>query len=219
MEKAVFVIARISKDPYIRQAEMIEQAQALFFRKGYQATTVQDIVQAVGVAHGTFYYHFASKEVLLEAIVVQKIDQQIAQAQESEEVSLLLRLKNFIRLFYQICYKSEIARLADILYAENQGELINRIWRQSNARMEPVLLPLLEACNDAGITSIENMSETLWFLRGILATLLETSTPDGYAHETNEDRLKIKRKIAARLIDHLLGLPDGTMDLSPEKSC
>jgi len=41
----------------------------LFERKGYQAVNVDDIVRVSGVARGTFYFHFPSKEdVLYEAV-------------------------------------------------------------------------------------------------------------------------------------------------------
>jgi AcrR family transcriptional regulator len=43
-------------------------AIALFRQQGFAATTVEQITQAAGVAKGTFFAHFASKEVLLDHI-------------------------------------------------------------------------------------------------------------------------------------------------------
>lgn len=208
-------MARISKDPLIRQAELIEEAQKLFFAKGYQATTIQDIVAEVGVSHGTFYYHFNSKEALLEALIVQQIERLIKkeEAKKTEHMDPLVHLNAIVRLFYQICYQGNIAHLTDILYAEKQGELINRIWRQANYLIEPVLKPILEECNAKKLTKVDSMPETLWFLGGIIATLLETTTAEGYAHEKDRTRLSVKREMAARLIERLLGVPEKTIDL------
>ena len=65
---------RISKDPEARKDELIEAAERLFLEKGYDNTAVGDIVRAVGVAQGTFYYHFKSKEDILGAIIVKSLE-------------------------------------------------------------------------------------------------------------------------------------------------
>ena len=41
----------------------------LFAEKGYDATSVDDITQAVGVAKGTLYYHFSSKEEIFNFLI------------------------------------------------------------------------------------------------------------------------------------------------------
>ena len=48
---------RIIKKPAERKAEILDAAEALFATKGYVKTSVADILDAVGIAKGTFYYH------------------------------------------------------------------------------------------------------------------------------------------------------------------
>lgn len=62
-------MARGMNKPEERRQEFIEAAEALFLEKGYQDTSVSEIVKQVGVAHGLFYYYFDSKEELLDAII------------------------------------------------------------------------------------------------------------------------------------------------------
>lgn len=45
--------------------KIIEESIKLFERKGFSATSIQDIVDAIGVTKGTFYYYYPSKEQLL----------------------------------------------------------------------------------------------------------------------------------------------------------
>ena len=47
---------------------ILEGAFELFFEKGYEETTIQDIIDKVGVARGSFYYHFRGKDELLNSV-------------------------------------------------------------------------------------------------------------------------------------------------------
>jgi AcrR family transcriptional regulator len=66
--------------------ELIEVAGKLFHQKGYSKTSVQDIVDAVGVTKGSFYYYFQGKEELLFLIHDEYINRilQVARAVESD---------------------------------------------------------------------------------------------------------------------------------------
>ncbi len=45
--------------------KIIEKAIELFEKKGFSTTSIQDIVDELGVTKGSFYYYFSSKEQLL----------------------------------------------------------------------------------------------------------------------------------------------------------
>ncbi len=47
---------------------ILESAFELFFEKGYEETTIQDIIDRANVARGSFYYHFRGKDELLNSI-------------------------------------------------------------------------------------------------------------------------------------------------------
>jgi AcrR family transcriptional regulator len=54
--------------------ELTRQSVKLFQQKGFSETSIQDIVDSIGVTKGTFYYYFTSKEVLLMEIHLRYID-------------------------------------------------------------------------------------------------------------------------------------------------
>ncbi|WP_223702296.1 TetR/AcrR family transcriptional regulator [Sutcliffiella deserti] len=54
--------------------KITEQSIQLFEKKGFSETSVQDIVDSIGVTKGTFYYYFSSKEELLMDIHLSYID-------------------------------------------------------------------------------------------------------------------------------------------------
>jgi AcrR family transcriptional regulator len=54
---------------------MMESALRLFSERGYDATTVKDITDAAGVAKGTFFNYFDTKEAILPAIAACRVEQ------------------------------------------------------------------------------------------------------------------------------------------------
>ncbi len=49
--------------------KIFETAMRLFAEKGYEATSVEEITATVGVAKGTLYYHFSSKEEIYNFLI------------------------------------------------------------------------------------------------------------------------------------------------------
>lgn len=73
---------RISKDPEDRRNEILDTAEQLFFTKGYSKTTINDMLQIIGIAKGTFYYYFNSKEQVMDAVVMRYIETGVRAAQK-----------------------------------------------------------------------------------------------------------------------------------------
>ena len=60
---------RIVKKPEERKAEMVAAASKLFAQQGFVRTSVAEIVTAVDVAKGLFYYYFTTKDDMVKAVV------------------------------------------------------------------------------------------------------------------------------------------------------
>ena len=64
----------ISKEGDIRKQELLDTALQLFSEKGYEGTSINDIIKKVGVTKGAFYYYFSSKEEVLNVLSEQQAD-------------------------------------------------------------------------------------------------------------------------------------------------
>ena len=53
--------------------KIFETSMKLFAQKGYEATSIEEITATVGVAKGTLYYHFSSKEEIFNFLVEEGI--------------------------------------------------------------------------------------------------------------------------------------------------
>ena len=49
--------------------KIFETSMNLFAKKGYEATSIEEITSVVGVAKGTLYYHFSSKDEIFNFLV------------------------------------------------------------------------------------------------------------------------------------------------------
>ena len=56
----------------LRREELLATAERLFYTKGYEKTSVQDILTEMNFSKGGFYHHFDSKLSVLEAICEQR---------------------------------------------------------------------------------------------------------------------------------------------------
>lgn len=50
-----------------------EQADILFYEKGFEATSFADVAAAVGISRGNFYHHFKSKDAILMAVIDRRL--------------------------------------------------------------------------------------------------------------------------------------------------
>jgi AcrR family transcriptional regulator len=69
---------------------ILDEAAALFLRRGYAATSLRGIAAAAGMKAGSVYYHFASKEALLEAILRRGLEVMVRAFEEAEAATRAL---------------------------------------------------------------------------------------------------------------------------------
>ena len=59
----------------IKKQEILNTAEMLFCRKGYEQTSIQDILDCLHTSKGSFYHHYVSKESVLEGICLKRAEQ------------------------------------------------------------------------------------------------------------------------------------------------
>jgi len=129
-------MVRITKEYHERKNEILDTAQGIFLTKGYKQTSVESIIKKVGVAKGTFYYYFKSKEDLLDKLVnrmtdkiqieikkiVKKTDlDAISKLEKAYPVAGNIKLENIhsIKLMLKILYKKDNLILRYKVYKSN----------------------------------------------------------------------------------------------------
>lgn len=73
---------RRRQEPSVRRAQILTAARLCFANSGFKATTVDDIADEAGVSVGLLYRIFGSKTAIVEAIILEQVEAQLAQAFE-----------------------------------------------------------------------------------------------------------------------------------------
>jgi len=60
---------RVTKKYDVRHKEILDAAEELFVQTGYEKTTINNILDKVGIGKGTFYHYFTSKEEVVNAVI------------------------------------------------------------------------------------------------------------------------------------------------------
>ena len=130
------------KDAELRRQEILMTARELFIKKGYDKTSVNDILKVVDIAKGTFYYYFSSKEEVLEAIIIDIVEEGATKARRilnEQSIPLLNRI-----MMAMMAQKPDFEGSEEIKEELHKVENVklHRIYlREMIKKMTPILEP------------------------------------------------------------------------------
>jgi TetR/AcrR family transcriptional regulator, transcriptional repressor for nem operon len=92
------------------RTEIVAAADGLFYRQGYEHTSFADISEAVNISRGNFYYHFKTKDEILDAVIVARLQKTQTMLDRWEEIGETpqARILSFIHIL--IANRADIKR-------------------------------------------------------------------------------------------------------------
>ena len=209
-------MVRITKAPEERRLEIVETAERLFRELGYAKCSVEAIIREIGVAKGTFYHYFKSKEEILGAIVDRALGQLLEQAAAVADDPHLDAMAKFELLLgnSRIGDESNDA-LAAMMHMPENRELHELTNIQTVLRLSPILARIVEQGNRESVFKTEYPLETVQFLLTGAQFLL-----DGGLFDFTADEIRIRRQVAQRAIEQGFGAAPGSfgfMNPNPEE--
>lgn len=108
-----------------KKEQILEAATKLILKKGYSHTSVEDITNEMGIAKGSFYTYFKSKNLLLKTIAEKKIDEMIEKQDNilKNALSFEETLKNIILVRLKFSNESMKRELVLISLIKNMEAL------------------------------------------------------------------------------------------------
>ena len=153
---------RVTKSAEERKNEILDVAEQLFVEKGFDNTSTNDIINEVGIARGTLYYHFKSKEEILDAMVERIRRDKIAQAATivaNRKLPLLERLSGAVMVL-NIEGDVGVEVLEQIHMPEN-ALLHQKMQERVISGVVPVIASLIEEGNASGIFDTKYPSDAV----------------------------------------------------------
>lgn len=157
---------RIVKEYEERRKEILETAERLFLTKGYTKTTVNDILKEIGIAKGTFYHYFKSKEEVMDEIIMRIIKEDVAKAKVIVSNPNIPVLEKLFRVLMEQSPKSGDIKdkMIEQFHQPNNAEMHQKSLVQSIIHLSPVLTEILEQGIEEGIFSTSYPQETIELL-------------------------------------------------------
>lgn len=215
---------RIVKHPELRREELLDCAQTLFLDRGYDHASLNEVIAAAGVSKGAFYHYFASKEALLEALAERFAREALTRIQEVQDepgLDALARLNAFLARGRQ--NKIENAPTAwalfESLFRPENLVLFHRI----NAAVAALVSPILTGIIRQGVTDgvfhtfdPEGVADMILRLGGATHGIVARALVADNMDQMNEaiHALEQRIKLYEIALDRILGLPDGSLQLT-----
>ena len=123
---------------------IISVAQELFYGQGYESTSVANIIDAVGIAKGTFYHHFSSKEELLDAMVhaqLETLTPRLEAVAKDSRRPALERLQHFFSMIsaWKVENREVMIQTIRMLYHPDNLRLLHVIYQSYQKRFGPLI--------------------------------------------------------------------------------
>lgn len=153
-------MGRPKKDPEIRRQQLLDVAEELFNRKGYDETAVSDIVGQMGVAQGTFYYYFGSKDEILDAVITRIIDRAAGTIEEIVERVDLDAAQKVLRFQENSIERRTTHSVLDYMHLERNAKLHYKLQRHWFEMVLPLLSRVVEQGLEDGIFHTDSTEAT-----------------------------------------------------------
>lgn len=175
---------RIVKDPVIRKNEILDATETLFTTKGYNETSITDIVKAVNIAKGTFYYYFKSKEEILDEVLLRLINE------DKKRMSLVLsdtslspiQKMTMLILAQQAQPGDRKDRMTEEFHKSGNAEMHQRGTKLAIKHLAPIMAQAVQEGVEQGIfstnTPLEDMEMLLATSFVMFDEELATYTPE-----------------------------------------
>lgn len=195
------------KEAQERRNEILDAADELFGQKGFDGTSTNDILEKVGIARGTLYYHFKSKEDIMDALIERYNAQILGVAKEIASDKSIPVNERIVRVVMAL-------NISD----GNGKEIIDHIHKPQNALMHrkiqkviinglpPILTEIIREGIEQGLFSTPYPYECMEMVVAYTNTVFD----DDLVEMSDEERAS---RIPAFVfnVERLLGVESGSL--------
>ena len=205
-------MTRQVKKPEIRKNEILDTAQKFFFQKGFDQTSIQDIINDLGIAKGTFYHYFTSKIDLLDKLTDRATNEIYASIKPIVDSDMKATEK------FNATFKTASALkmvnidvfvlIIKVLFTDENTIIREKMYRNSIKKTMPLYSKIIKQGVDEGIFHVEAPDDVAEIMIQIGTNLNETicrlliskNIPQDHLIQTIVHKLKIYQDTVERIL-------------------
>jgi len=197
---------RIVKPAEERKNEILDVAEQLFASRGFDNTSTNDIINEIGIARGTLYHHFKSKEEILDAVIERITGTLMRQAEAIASDRRLPLLDRLTGSIMALNVDSRIGEEVMLQVHKPQNALLHqKMQKQLIGGIVPILTGLIEEGCQEGIFHTRYPAEA-----AEMVMIYSNAAFDELAEQSPEERM---RKIQAFIFhtERIMGAAEGAL--------
>lgn len=197
---------RVVKDAEERRNEILDVAEELFGSKGFDQTSTNDILEKVGIARGTLYYHFKSKEDILDAMIERMKNQLLAVAAKIASQQTVPVLERLVRTIMALNVDNSLG-----------NEVMQQVHKPQNALMHQKMqeklvsgiTPIVTKLVEEGIS--QGMFHTDFPAEAVEMCMIYSNTAFDDLFEQSEEQTKQRIDGFIYNVERLLGTEEDAL--------
>jgi AcrR family transcriptional regulator len=206
----------------VRRDAFLDVAQRLVETKGYEAMSIQDVLDALEVSKGAFYHYFDSKQALLEAVVERFADGAMATMAPILSDPKLAALEKLEQVFAGIAgWKAErkefVVAIIEVWNSDSNAIVREKLRRMTMRLMVPLLSAVIRQGIEEGVFKVVSADETATVLLSIMLGFQEQATHLFVARQANTIPFELVERTVAgytAAYERILGIPNGSLTLA-----
>ena len=125
--------------------EILDTAERLFIEKGYEHATINDVLEASGIAKGSLYYYFKSKEDVLDGLIKRRGDEYIGAAQAIAASAEHGAREKLLQVIFALQPQDEgQKKLMNDLEKSGEGQMFVKSLTDIVLRLAPIVSGIIE---------------------------------------------------------------------------
>lgn len=146
-----------------RKQELLKIAYDMFLTQGYENTSVDEIIEKAQIAKGTYYYHFQSKEQMLEEVIDMMIDSEREMAQQIIASDIPVPQK-IVGIIASMKPTEAEETIKDTLFQPENVLMHHKVRNKLIGTLTPLISQVVEEGVDEGIFECDKIPERVKML-------------------------------------------------------
>ena len=146
-----------------RKKELLKIAYDMFLTQGYENTSVDEIIEKAQIAKGTYYYHFQSKEQMLEEVIDMMIDSETKMAKQVIGMDISVPQK-IVMILTSIKPTEAEQPIKNALFQPENVLMHHKVRQKLINVLTPLLSEVIKEGVEEGIFECDNIPERVKML-------------------------------------------------------